>query len=159
MTKAISVAKGMKALLDSKDFAAVSKFDWTAWKIRGRIFVARTVLARGARKKQYLHAFLLKPGRGKNVIFLSGNRLDFRRKNLAVTDAQGRSAHRKISKKGNSSRYRGVSWHKKSGRWQAVIKNREKLEWLGNFSSQKEAAHAYDKRAKQLYGKFASLNF
>jgi hypothetical protein len=96
---------------------------------------------------------------GQSVVFLNDKHLDFRRKNLTVTDAQGRSAHRKISRQGNSSRFRGVSWHRKSGKWQAVIKNREKLEWLGSFSTQKEAAKAYDKRARELYGKLASLNF
>ena len=43
-----------------------------------------------------------------------------------------------------SSKYRGVSWYKKSNQWKAEIKVAGKLEHLGYFDDEAEAARAFD---------------
>ena len=58
-----------------------------------------------------------------------------------------------------SSNYRGVSWHKRSGKWEAKITHEKRRNYLGAFQDEVEAARAYDKRARQLYGAAAQLNF
>lgn len=58
-----------------------------------------------------------------------------------------------------SSQYKGVYFSYKS--WRAMIRNplTNKKEHIGTFLDEKEAALAYDKKAKEYHGEFAKLNF
>jgi hypothetical protein len=49
-----------------------------------------------------------------------------------------------------SSKYRGVSWRKDKSQWEAQIKVAGKLEHLGYFDDEAEAARAFDTRAAEL---------
>ena len=46
-----------------------------------------------------------------------------------------------------SSKFRGVSWHKKSGRWRATIKLQGQKLQVGAFKDEEEAARAFDAAA------------
>jgi hypothetical protein len=59
----------------------------------------------------------------------------------------------------NTSGYRGVSYHKKVGRWRACIVVNNQQRFLGHFSTPEEAARAYDIAAKEHFGPNAYLNF
>lgn len=48
------------------------------------------------------------------------------------------------------TRFRGVSFHKNNKKWVAQIKINGKVEFLGNFSSDVDAAEAFDKKARGL---------
>ena len=62
-------------------------------------------------------------------------------------DADG---NRVVRQSTDSSIYRGVSWYKNKGKWAAQIKVDNKLENLGTFDTQEEAAKAFDERAWEL---------
>lgn len=61
--------------------------------------------------------------------------------------------------RGGSSRYRGVSWKKAIEKWRAYINKDGRRLHLGYFSSEEDAAYAYDAAAVQIFGDFARLNF
>jgi uncharacterized membrane protein YiaA len=65
---------------------------------------------------------------------------------------------KKTKQTNNTSGYRGVTYHKKLDKWQATIVLNKKHYYLGIFCNIKEAALAYNKKAKELFGKFAVLN-
>lgn len=159
MSKRITLSNGTRITVDDRDFSKVSRHLWHSWTSLGRLLVARNIPKGEGSGKQYLQALLMKPRKGHGVVFLNGDRSDFRRANMAIVTAQQRAARRSLSKKGCYSKYRGVSWHSARKKWQVVIRNQDRLEWLGHFTDEKEAARAYDKRASKLYGTFASLNF
>lgn len=60
--------------------------------------------------------------------------------------------------KSNGSKYKGVSWHKSTNKWQAGISMNKVTKYLGVYSSEEEAALAYNKAALELFGEFAYLN-
>lgn len=60
---------------------------------------------------------------------------------------------------GSTSKFKGVSWHKKAGKWRAQIKVRGKKIHLGTFLCEPDAARAYDLAAARHFGSFAYLNF
>ncbi len=55
------------------------------------------------------------------------------------------------------SKYRGV--YKSNSKWGVQIQFRKRHRYLGCFKTQLEASKVYDKKAKELYGKIAILNF
>ena len=61
------------------------------------------------------------------------------------------------SHKNSSSKYKGV--YKFRNRWVSKITIQKKSIYLGAFENEIDAAIAYDKKAKELFGEFAFLNF
>ena len=51
--------------------------------------------------------------------------------------------------KPHSSKYRGVSWHKNSGKWQAKITTNGQHKHLGVFDNEKQAARAYNEARRE----------
>jgi uncharacterized iron-regulated membrane protein len=58
-----------------------------------------------------------------------------------------------------TSRFRGVSWHKATGLWQAAIKVNGTLTYLGEFGTQEAAARACDDKVKEKGLSTTRLNF
>lgn len=53
--------------------------------------------------------------------------------------------------------FRGVSWKRK--RWEAQIWCQGRSLFLGSFASAEDAARAYDRKARELRGPQAPVNF
>ena len=62
------------------------------------------------------------------------------------------------SRKGSTSKYKGVSWSKVANKWVVQIKVDGNRKYLGCFIDEIEAAMAYNTAATTLFGKFAHLN-
>lgn len=74
--------------------------------------------------------------------------------NLRNATSSQNGANRRISAK-NRSGFKGVTWHKKSGKWQASIKVGDKFHYLGLFVEPAAAHAAYFDAAKRFHGEFA----
>ena len=59
----------------------------------------------------------------------------------------------------NTSGYRGVSWKQASSKWSSNVQFNKINYFLGTFSDPEKAARARDKKAIELYGDKAILNF
>ncbi len=55
--------------------------------------------------------------------------------------------------------YKGVTFVKTHGKWSSRIMYQNRRHLLGYFDSAIEAARAYDKKAKELFGNYAYVNF
>lgn len=56
------------------------------------------------------------------------------------------------------SKYRGVYWHNKNRKWVTSLRKEGVSHYVGCFECEIEAAKAYNEKAKELHGEFASLN-
>ncbi|MER2048173.1 MAG: AP2 domain-containing protein [Solibacillus sp.] len=65
----------------------------------------------------------------------------------------------KQAKGHGSSPYRGVFWVKSENKWRAQFSVHGKRHTLGRFTDEIEAAKAYDKKAFEVLGTSAYLNF
>ena len=93
-----------------------------------------------------------------HVDHINGNPLDNRKSNLRICTNAENQRNRGVNKN-NTSGYKGVCWAKQNKKWKARIKHNGKLIHLGYYKDKEEAARAYDKKAKELHGEYAYLNF
>ena len=95
---------------------------------------------------------------GKEVDHRNRKRDDPKLRNLrAIT--HGQNVHNTPSREGTTSRYKGVTWCKARELFQAQIKFKQKVHFLGRFKSERKAGQAYDDAARRMFGKFAVTNF
>jgi hypothetical protein len=167
MTRELLMAGGLVALIDDGDVDLVRAHNGRAYKWSGRrdcnaIYVQAWQYREGGRKKITLHQLLLNAPRGTKIDHINGNGLDNRRANLRLcTNAQNSANQRKqTTRKGKRtySEFKGVSWRKDDNRWTAQVGVAYHLYHLGFYSSETEAALAYNKAATFCFGPFAKLN-
>jgi len=99
----------------------------------------------------------LSNGDKKRADHINRNRLDNRRENLRLCDARGNAANR--AGYPGSSKFKGVTFRRSCGKWEAAIRTRGKTRYLGVFIAEEDAARVYDTAALELFGEFAFLNF
>ena len=64
-----------------------------------------------------------------------------------------------IKRENKSSQYTGVTFKKKQNKWVSKICYFYKHYYIGQYTTEEEAARAYDKKAQELFGEKAKLNF
>jgi hypothetical protein len=96
----------------------------------------------------------------KMIDHINGNPSDNRIENLRECDAHGNARNSKKKKKKNGeSRFKGVSWKKTHSKWRArIMVDRQEI-FLGHFSTEIEAALAYDRAALHYFKEYARCNF
>jgi hypothetical protein len=97
---------------------------------------------------------------GRYVVdHIDGNGLNNQVKNIRIcTIAEnGRNKTRKHSN--STSKYFGVCWSHQRGKWMAFLQFMGITNNIGFFENELDAALARDKKAIQLQGSFAKLNF
>jgi len=92
------------------------------------------------------------------VDHINGIRTDNRIVNLRLSDNQ-RNQMNRTSVIGSSSEFLGVSFYKSRGNWEANIKFGDHKGRIGYFASEIDAAKAYDREARRLFGEYANPNF
>lgn len=155
--KEIPLTQGKAAIVDDEDFEWLSQWKWSARKDRSIWYAVRWQKGRmnGKRILLLMHREILHPPIGMETDHKDGNGLNNQRSNLrTATNSQNQqnAKHRK-----GLSTFKGVSWH--VGKWQSQIRVEGKRLHLGRFSSETEAAFAYDQAAKRYFGEFARTNF
>ena len=143
------------------DYKGLREYEWFAQKGKGCFYAVRR--ARGPKGNKpatiYMHHELIDVADGLLIDHVNQDSMDNRRANLrGATRAQNIRNRKKFSNS-SSSKYKGVSWRKKTRKWEVLITFERKRIFLGCFHSEIDAAKAYDRAAIKYHGEFASLNF
>jgi len=149
--KRIPLTNGFYAYVDAEDYEWLNQWHWRACSggYAGRTEKGRAI---------YMHREIMQPPKGKIVDHVNGNGYDNTRANLRnITWRE--NMHNKGKHAVTASIYKGVGRHKRSGKWFARIWCMGERMWLGYFTDEAEAARAYDRKAVEIFGEFARLNF
>ncbi len=126
----------------------------------GYLFVRLFKNGKGA--MHYIHQLVARewvpnPEEKKCVDHRDGNRINNHIENLRYATHSENNRHR--SKRANTtSMYFGVCFYKETDKWRAQIQIGEKRKHLGYFSSEKEAAVAFNTAAAEFYKEFRKIN-
>lgn len=155
----IPLTQGLFALVDGKDFEQLSKYKWYATKAQNTYRAIRHTSSKlGKRKTIYMHREILNAPPEVDVDHRNHCGLDNRNTNIRIC-TRSQNNQNQEAMRGETSKYKGVYWHKKAQKWHSQIKYNKKKIYLGLFNNEIKAAIAYDNKAKELFGEFAKTNF
>jgi len=146
----VPLSKGKFAKIDREDVKLVGAHSWSY-----ALDHARTIING---KNVRLHLFLMGKRKRCHINFKNGDPLDFRRENLERVTVKFIQQRRGKIKAPTSSRFKGVSWHSTSEKWESYIRKNKVKKYLGSFDSEHEAAKAYNEGALKYFGGHAFLN-
>jgi hypothetical protein len=140
------------AIVDAADFEWLKKYEWRLFGGDGLPGYAYRV-ERG--KRIFMHREILQTPGGQVAHHEDHNPINNRRGNLRNCTPQ--EHHRRRRRGRNQSGYLGV--HPYGKRWRAQINSGGKIVYREVFDDKVEAAKARDRKAYELFGPSAYLNF
>ena len=145
--KKMELTQGQFAIVDDEDFEKVNQLKWHAAK-GGNTFYAMRGRSDTTR---YMHWEIIgEPPAGLVTDHIDGNGLNNQKHNLRqVTRRQ--NCQNMVNVK-SSSKYPGVHFYKRYGKWQAKITIDGKSKHVGYFDDEIDAFRAYEKAVLNLTG-------
>lgn len=151
----IPLTQGRVTKVDTEDYELAVSRNWSVDSY-GYVCGSHGI----PRKRISLSREILHPPIHMDVDHINHDTLDNRRSNLRVlTTSQNMMNMMKCAR--STSKYKGVSKRRelRAKPWRAYISINGKRKYLGHYSNQNQAGHAYDQAATKYYGEFALLNF
>ena len=155
--KKIPLTQGKFAIVDDEDYERLSKHKWYAQKTKNTWYAVRTIGDGKEQKTILMHREILNIPKGFGTDHINHNGVDNKKGNIRRCN-QSQNLQNKRKTKG-TSRYKGVSWYGRHKKWYVQIVHNGQWHGLGYYDNEILAAKAYDRRAKELFGEFACLNF
>jgi len=156
--KEITLTQGRVALVDDEDYEELNKYKWCAVKLHGIYYAKRQQKIRKDVEKVILMHRQITNFKYKMIDHIDHDGLNNQKYNLrSCNQAQNTANSRPYEN--NTSGLKGVCWHKIGKKWVSQIGFNNNLIYLGLFNDKNDAGRAYDKKAIELFGEFAVLNF
>jgi hypothetical protein len=157
---AVPLTQGKSAFIDPEDAALVATgHTWSAQRRENGLWYAVAYVRGSARNGgtgRYIGMHILVSGISRPD-HVDRNGLNNTRINLrpAATWQNGGNTGKR---KGTSSRFKGVTFVSRTGRWAAQLHHLGRKTHLGYFVEEEEAARGYDRAAMAHFGEFAATN-
>lgn len=155
----IVLSTGDIVLIDDEDYPLLSRH---SWQRAGSFGYVSTELHGSANRYHTLYMHRLVMGGHVMVDHKDGNVLDCRKQNLrqATFSQNGANCRKMQLRKGKptSSKYKGVFFDNRLGKFRAGVTKHKKRYDCGAYSNEDDAARAYNAKAFELHGEYARLN-
>ena len=150
------------ALIDEEDWDKVKDYKWRIDKPSSRPRYGPYVIGynKQLKKEGKLHRVIMDAPKGMLVDHIDGDGLNNTKQNLRLCTHKENQRNKKANYN-NPTGFKGVKVHgnKYRARLSYKIGGKSGEHSLGIYNTPEEAARAYDKKAIELHGEFASLNF
>ena len=154
--KIIPLTKGQVAMVDDEDYSSLSQYAWQAYDNGNTWYTTRVeVNGNGKLIKVYMHRQIMRASQGRQVDHIDHNGLNNQKANLRLCSCSENLRNMRPRK--GASEYKGVYREKSNGKWIAQIREGKGFA-LGTYSSEEDAARAYNIAAKERFGEFALYN-
>ncbi|NGM81239.1 HNH endonuclease [Paenibacillus sp. 7124] len=140
--------------MDDEDYGKLSSHKW-CYDRKG--YAVRSAPVDGKWTSLYMHRQITECPEGLVVDHINRDGLDNRRDNLRVCRRED-NARNNNGRSHNTSGYKGVTWHKQARKWAAQLTSKGVHYHLGLHATKESAARAYNAKAAELFGEFATLN-
>ncbi len=154
----IHLTRGQVAKVDATLFDQLNSHRWQArWNRCTKSFYAvRTLPRRDGKVTVLMHREVLGLSKGdtRDGDHKNGDTLDNRRANLRGS-SRSQNGMNRGKQANNTSGFKGVSFHKATGKWSANIASQKKQVYLGLFQNPSDASRAYISATHRLHGEFA----
>jgi hypothetical protein len=156
MSKNIKLSKGLNTIVDDDDYEMLSQFSWYAHDGGKNTYAATRILG----DIIYMHQMILSSDKTDEYPFvdhINNNTLDNRKENLRPSNSRENSSNRSKTERETSSKFKGVT-RINNNKWKAHIGINDKDFHIGYFKTENDAAKAYNREAKEIFGDKAKLN-
>jgi hypothetical protein len=147
-------------LIDDKDLNKVKDYKWRV-DTYGYVIANQFDHDKKRLPNLKMHRLIVDAEENEIVDHADGNPLNNRRFNLRIcTQAQNLANKRKQTYKrgASTSKYKGVYFDKQMKKWRARVTFNKKTIHVGLFVNELDAAKAYDRKAKEVFGEYALTN-
>ena len=157
----IQLSKYHYAIVDAEDYQKVTAYSWHLRKGTTTSYAAHSLTngKKQKRKNLYMHDLILNTPPGYFADHINHNGLDNRKQNLRAASPANNAQNRRKFSSPSRSKYKGVDFVKSQNAWRARITVNNKRIHLGYFTSEINAAKAYDQAATKHHKNFAYTNF
>jgi len=152
--KQIKLSSGRIAIVDNEDYENLKNYHW--YFSNG--YARRNAVKDGKRIQITMHRQLMGFPVGFQIDHIDQNKLNNQKSNLRVCTNAQNSMNRKVQAN-NKYGLKGVFFDKYTNKYRARINYKGKTIYLGRHKDIKDAGISYDKKALELFGEFAFLNF
>ena len=158
----IPLTRGARAIVDDADAALVLRYRWQLWTGKNGDRYAVTHIREGDRRRFLsMHRLIMGEPVGMLVDHMDRDGLNNRRSTNLRIATRGQNRANSAKSSAASSKWKGV--YRFEGKWRAQITaaalGSKQPEYLGTFSTEVDAARAYDAAASAVFGNHARLNF
>lgn len=129
------------AVVDAEDYDWLNQWRWFMDNNGYAVRQIRVAVGRQHPMPMHRQILGLEIGDARQGDHLNRERLDNRRSNLRIV-TKGANAQNRNRSRGGTSKYRGVCWNARVGKFYAYARLNYKLHHLGVFEDEKDAAEA-----------------